>query len=54
MRALRDDSRRVIAGLQARYAAEADSRTLRIKHNNFLGYFVEVPQKDGERFLARR
>ncbi len=53
MRALRDDSRRVIAGLQARYAEAADSRTLRIKHNNFLGYFVEVPQKDGERFLAQ-
>ncbi len=52
MRALRDDSRRVIAGLQTRYAEAAESRTLRIKHNNFLGYFVEVPQKDGERFLA--
>ncbi len=51
MRALRDDSRRVIAGLQTRYADEADARTLRIKHNNFLGYFVEVQQKDGERFL---
>jgi DNA mismatch repair protein MutS len=51
MRALRDDSRRVIAGLQQRYADEADARTLRIKHNNFLGYFVEVPQKDGERFV---
>jgi DNA mismatch repair protein MutS len=52
MRTLRDDSRRVIAGLQLRYAEEADARTLRIKHTNFLGYFVEVPQKDGERFLA--
>ncbi|MGL4635592.1 MAG: DNA mismatch repair protein MutS [Beijerinckiaceae bacterium] len=51
MRALRDDSRRVIIGLQQRYADEAEARTLRIKHNNFLGYFVEVPQKDGERFL---
>ncbi len=51
MRTLRDDSRRVIAGLQMRYADESDSRTLRIKHNNFLGYFVEVPQKDGERFV---
>jgi len=52
MRALRDDSRRVIAGLQMRYAESAEARTLRIKHNNFLGYFVEVPQKDGERLLA--
>jgi DNA mismatch repair protein MutS len=51
MRGLRDDSRRVIAGLQMRYAEEADARTLRIKHNNFLGYFVEVPQAVGERFV---
>jgi DNA mismatch repair protein MutS len=51
MRALRDDSRKVIAGLQMRYAEEADARTLRVKHNNFLGYFVEVPQVVGERFV---
>ncbi|MBV9519493.1 MAG: DNA mismatch repair protein MutS [Hyphomicrobiales bacterium] len=50
-RALRDESRRVIAALQARYAEEADCRTLRIKHNNMLGFFVEVPQLAGERFL---
>ncbi len=52
LRMLRDDSRRVIAGLQLRYGEEAEVRTLRIKHNNFLGYFVEVPQAAGERFLA--
>jgi DNA mismatch repair protein MutS len=50
-RALRDESRRVIAGLQAGYAEETGARTLRIKHNNFLGYFVEVPQAVGETLL---
>ncbi|MBV9738973.1 MAG: DNA mismatch repair protein MutS [Hyphomicrobiales bacterium] len=50
-RALRDESRRVIAALQTRYAEEAQCRTLRIKHNNVLGFFVEVPQAAGERFL---
>jgi DNA mismatch repair protein MutS len=50
-RALRDESRRVVAALQARYADETDCRTLRIKHNNMLGFFVEVPQLAGERFL---
>jgi DNA mismatch repair protein MutS len=50
-RALRDESRRVIAALQARYAQETDCRTLRIKHNNMLGFFVEVPQAAGERFV---
>jgi DNA mismatch repair protein MutS len=41
-RKLRDDSRRIIATLQANYATETDIRQLRIKHNNVLGYFIEV------------
>lgn len=51
LRLLQVDSRKVIAQLQARYAAETDCRTLRIKHNAMLGYFVEVPQAAGETFL---
>ena len=51
IRQLRDESRRVIAALQADYAQRSNCRTLRIKHNNFLGYFIEVPQEAGERFL---
>jgi DNA mismatch repair protein MutS len=47
-RQLRDESRRVIADMQARYAEMAGARTLRIKHTNFLGYFVEVPAEKGE------
>ena len=50
-RALRDESRRVVAALQARYAEETGARTLRIKHNNFLGYFIEVPQAVGEELV---
>ncbi len=42
MRALRDQSRRVIAGLQADYIEETGIKTLKIKHNNVLGYFIEV------------
>ncbi|WP_336278763.1 DNA mismatch repair protein MutS [Bartonella sp. CB175] len=42
MRALRDESRRVIAELQAEYSKETDIKTLKIKHNNILGYFIEV------------
>ena len=41
-RALRDDTRKVIAALQARYAGMTGLRGLRIKHNNILGYFIEV------------
>ncbi|WP_454658842.1 DNA mismatch repair protein MutS [Bosea beijingensis] len=51
LRLLQIDSRKVIAQLQARYAAETNCRTLRIKHNAMLGYFVEVPQATGEEFL---
>ena len=51
-RALRDESRRVIAALQARYAEETGIRILKIKHNNVLGYFVEVTAQHGEKLMA--
>ncbi len=51
-RTLQHDSRRFIAALQGRYATETGAKSLRIKHNNVLGYFVEVPQGVGEGFLA--
>ena len=50
-RALRDESRRVVAEMQGRYAEEAGTRQLRIKHNNFLGYYIETPQAQGEALL---
>ncbi len=51
-RALRDESRRVVAALQARYAEETQVRALKIRHNNVLGYFVEVTAQHGDRLLA--
>ncbi len=42
LRTLRDESRRVIARLQARYCETVGIRSLKIRHNNVLGYFVEV------------
>jgi len=51
-RALRDESRRVIAALQARYADETGIRILKVKHNNVLGYFVEVTAQHGEKLMA--
>jgi DNA mismatch repair protein MutS len=44
LRTLRDESRRLIAALQARYATETGVQGLKIRHNNVLGYFVEVGQ----------
>jgi len=51
-RALRDESRRVIAALQARYAEQTGIKTLKIRHNNVLGYFVEVTAQHGEKLMA--
>lgn len=41
-RKLRDGSRQVIAGLQSSYAELTGIRSLKVRHNNVLGYFVEV------------
>ncbi len=50
-RALRDESRRVIAALQVRYAEATGIRSLKIKHNNVLGYFVDVTAQNGEKLM---
>lgn len=50
-RSLRDDSRKVIAGLQADYASETGIAALKIRHNNVLGYFVEVSSRHGEALM---
>jgi DNA mismatch repair protein MutS len=42
LRDLRDRSRRTIAALQARYAEETGVASLRIRHNNVIGYYIEV------------
>nr|WP_321983638.1 DNA mismatch repair protein MutS [uncultured Lichenicoccus sp.] len=42
-RALRDDSRRVIAGLQNDYAQRYGVASLKIRHHSQLGYVIEVP-----------
>lgn len=42
-RSLRDDARKVIAGLQSTYSAQTQAKSLKIKHNGVLGYFIEVP-----------
>ncbi|WP_395666670.1 DNA mismatch repair protein MutS [Methylocella sp.] len=50
-RALRDDTRKIVAALQARYGELAGTRQLRLRHNNFLGYFLEAPRAQGEKLL---
>ena len=50
-RALRDESRRLVAALQSKYCDLAETKQLKIKHNNFLGFFLEVSQAQGEKLL---
>ncbi len=51
--ALRDQSRQIIAGLQADYAEKTDIKALKIRHNNVLGYFVETTAAHADRLMQR-
>src|SRR5690606_13544553 len=58
LRVLRDESRRHIAGLQEKYCAETGIATLKIRHNNQLGYYIEIAPKHasqmGVQFIHRQ
>ena len=41
LRGLRDESRRLILELEQRYRGETGITSLKIRHNNVLGYYVE-------------
>ena len=51
-RALRNDSRKVMAELEARYIAESGIKALRIRHNNILGFYIEVTQLNAKPLLS--
>ena len=55
---LRDDGRRMIADLQNRYRGETGIDSLKVRHNNVLGYFIEVTprhaDKMGDTFIHRQ
>ncbi len=46
VRSLRDDSRKIIAGLQADYAEKTGIPSLKIRHNKVLGYFIDVTTRN--------
>jgi DNA mismatch repair protein MutS len=52
LKALRDDSRQHIANLQAQYAKSSGVATLKIKHNNVIGYFIEVTGANADKLFA--
>lgn len=51
-RTLRDEGRGVIARMQAGFVEETGISSLKIKHNNVLGYFIEVTATHAERMLS--
>ncbi len=52
LKTMRDESRRLIAGLQERYAGDTNIQNLKIKHNNVLGYYIEVSARHAESMPA--
>jgi DNA mismatch repair protein MutS len=51
-RQLRDEGRGVIAGMQADYARQTGIASLKVKHNNVLGYFIETTATHAEKMLS--
>ncbi|OWY02765.1 DNA mismatch repair protein MutS [Thioclava sp. F1Mire-8] len=51
-RQLRDEGRGVIAKMQAEYIEATGINSLKIKHNNVLGYFIETTATHAEKMLA--
>ncbi|AXI44631.1 DNA mismatch repair protein MutS [Sulfitobacter sp. SK012] len=51
-RQLRDEGRSVIARMQQEFVSETGISTLKIKHNNVLGYFIETTSTHAEKMLS--
>ena len=51
MRELSHGARNTIAGLQAEYINQTGINTLKIKFNNILGYFIEVPSTRADNMM---
>lgn len=51
-RQLRDEGRSVIAAMQSDYATQTGIASLKIKHNNVLGYFIETSTTHSEKMLS--
>ena len=51
-RTLRDEGRGVIASMQAEYAEITGISSLKVKHNNVLGYFIECTATHADKMLS--
>ncbi|KIC10261.1 DNA mismatch repair protein MutS [Leisingera sp. ANG-M1] len=51
-RTLRDEGRSVIASMQKQYAEHTGVASLKIKHNNVLGYFIETTATHADKMMS--
>ena len=51
-RKLRDEGRSVIASMQKQFVSDTGISSLKIKHNNVLGYFIETTSTHAEKMLS--
>lgn len=52
LREVSQNARKAIAAMEARYREETGTPSLKIRHNGVLGYFIEVPARHADRFMA--
>jgi DNA mismatch repair protein MutS len=53
LKELAGDSKRLILALQGQYAKETGIDSLKVKHNNVIGYHIEVPSKRADPLLEK-
>jgi DNA mismatch repair protein MutS len=51
-RGLRDNNRQMLAELEAKYVAETGLKSLRVRHNNILGFYLEAPAGSAKPLLS--
>ena len=52
--ALREDSRKVMGALEANYVERSGVKSLKVRHNNILGFYIEVPAGAAKPLMASR
>ena len=53
LRTLKDDSKRHIAALQAKYRQMTGIDTLKVTYNNVLGYFIDVTARHADKLMVK-
>ncbi len=53
LRGLKDDSKRHIAALQAKYKDMTGIETLKVTYNNVLGYFIDVTARHADKLMVK-